>query len=128
MFAEQVLIDHPDHVQIEIQGLEIDDGHAKLMRGGGRDIPGVGQLLVDQIGDQRDLLFAGLRAGGLQSGLFHNPVLDQTAGSPRRLRSVTVATIAALSKPVEPRATIKTRLYVPEITGRRHPLSGLIRL
>ena len=55
--VEQLLIDRSNDVKIDLDRVEVQQRHAKLMGCGSSDATGVRQVLINEVGNQRQLLF-----------------------------------------------------------------------
>ena len=80
MLVEQLLIDGPQAVEIDVDGIEVQQGYTEFVGCGDGDGSGICHIVRHQIGDQGNLFLAcGLR--GLLYDLFgDNTVLHQTSG------------------------------------------------
>ena len=77
MLADQVLVDALDDVEVDLHGVEVEQRHAEFVRGGHGDGPGLGELVVDQVGDQRNFFLAGRFGRIVQLVLGDDAVLDE---------------------------------------------------
>ena len=49
MFQQKLLVDEPDDIQIEIDGIEVQQRDAEFVRRGDRDLPGVAEAIRHQM-------------------------------------------------------------------------------
>ncbi len=59
MLGEQFFVNGADHFQVRLDGIQVQQRHAKFVGSGERDLLGAGEPFVDQMGDQIDLFFLG---------------------------------------------------------------------
>ena len=87
MLVDEFLVDRPKAVDVQFDGVEVHQRHAELVRRGYCNGPGVGNVLVDEIGDERHLVFLGSLARLGKLCLGDDTVLYQ---SPRQSRQVSL--------------------------------------
>ena len=84
MLADQVLVDRPDDVEINLDGVEVEQRYAEFMGGRDGDRAGFREVILDDVGDERLLLLAS-RIGGLLDHVFvDDAVLHQAAREARQ--------------------------------------------
>jgi hypothetical protein len=79
--VQQLVVDEPGGLEVDLDGVEVQHRHAELLAGGPGDVPRVGQVLLDQVGDDRGvggLLRLGL--GFRRDRLIDDAFLDQASG------------------------------------------------
>ena len=59
MLVDQFLVDGANNVDIDLDGIQVEQGNAKFVRGGHGDGAGLGKILVNEISDERELLVLG---------------------------------------------------------------------
>ena len=85
MLVDELLVDRPNTVDVEFDGVKVHQRHAELVRRGYSDSAGVGNILVDEIGDQRHLFFLGRLTGLGKLRLGDDAVLYQPARQSRQV-------------------------------------------
>ena len=77
MPGQELLIDRPNCFDLDLDRVEIQKRNTEFMRCGNSNRPRVGQLFIDEIGDQRFFCFLG-GFSSLQDDFFRdNTVLHQ---------------------------------------------------
>jgi hypothetical protein len=76
VLGQQLFIDQPDDLGVEIDGFQVEQGHAEFAGGGNGDIAGIGGAALHQLRDDAAAVLGGIQ--GLHHGrLFDHAVLDQ---------------------------------------------------
>ena len=55
MLVDQFLVDGADNFDVNLDGIEVQEGNTEFVRRGNRDCACLGKFLVDQVCDERDL-------------------------------------------------------------------------
>ncbi len=77
MFGEKLLVDETNHVEVELDRIEIEQRHAELVGGGHSDLAGVAELLRHEVRDEARA-FAAYLLERRQEALFgDDAVLNQ---------------------------------------------------
>ncbi len=80
MFVDELLIDCPDDVEVDLDRLEVQQRHTEFVRGGDGDCAGVCEFCPHQVRNQRQP-FRLRRFGRIQELLLgNNAVLNQPPG------------------------------------------------
>ena len=89
VLADQLLLDDVLWNRLEIEGCEVEERYAEFLRSGGRDGACLGEVVVDEVGDERDaglarVLGRPLRRVGVEHAVLHEP--PRESGERNRLR------------------------------------------
>ena len=71
MLVDQLLVDGANDVEVDLDGVEVEQRYAEFVRRGDGDRARIGQFLVDEVGNQRHFLFLG-GFGGLEELLLRD--------------------------------------------------------
>ena len=77
VLREQLLVDELDDVEVEVERVEVEQGHAELVRGRDRDLARVAEPGRHEMGNQVRALAAGCLERGNEVGLGDDAVLDE---------------------------------------------------
>ncbi len=81
VLGQQLVVDQPDGLGVEVAGVQIEQRHAELAGGGNGDVAGVGGTTPHQLRDDAAAVLGGIQ--GIHHGrLFDHAILDQRCGSP----------------------------------------------
>ena len=79
VLQQQLLVDELDDVQVEVDGVEVEQRDAELVGGGDGDLPGVPQAIGDEVRHEISALALDGRQRGHQVGLRNDAVLHESA-------------------------------------------------
>ena len=80
VLAQDLLADQPDDLEVGLDRIQVQERDAKLLGGADRDLPRVGQVVLDQVADDRDPPLPGGGDRLQHVGLGDQPVRDQALG------------------------------------------------
>ena len=85
MLIDELLVDRPHDLEIDFDRIEVKQGNAKLVGCCNSNCAGIRQILVDEVGNQRQpLLLCGIAS--LQEALLgDNPILNEPPGQPCKI-------------------------------------------
>ena len=85
MLVDELLVDRPDDVEVDLDSVEIQQRHTEFVRGRDGNCPGFREILVDQVSDERHFLAAcGFRGFG-KLILSDDAVLDEAPWQAREV-------------------------------------------
>ena len=98
MLGEELVVDEPNGLEVDVERVKIEQRHAELVGGGDRDVACVGRAARHQLGDDARLALAGAVHRLDHRGLIDHPVLHEAlrqtaqpgAGASERQRSVII--------------------------------------
>lgn len=79
MFEQKFFVDQLDDVQVEVDGVEIEQRHAEFVGGGNGDLPSIRKPVGDEVRHQVRALALDGAQGRYQIGLGNDAVLDESA-------------------------------------------------
>ena len=78
VLAQDLLADDADRLEVGLDGIEIEQRGAELLRRGDGDLAGTGEVVLDQVADDTDAAFPGVRQR-VRHGAFRNePVVHES--------------------------------------------------
>jgi hypothetical protein len=86
--AQGLFADQPDDLEVGLDGIEVEQRCAELLRGGDGDLAGVGEVVLDEVADDGDAALAGAGQGLEHGGVGHEAVGDQPLGQALKARSI----------------------------------------
>src|SRR5215831_15210117 len=79
MLRQQLLFDEPDYVEVEVDGVEVEQRHAELVRGGDRNLTRVAEPVRDEVRHQMRALSTDCLERAHEVGLGYDAILDEPA-------------------------------------------------
>jgi hypothetical protein len=79
--VHQLVVDQSRDLEVDLDGIEVDDRDTELVAGGSGDIARVGEVLLDQVSDDRGTgRFLRLGLGFRRDRLIDDAFLDEASG------------------------------------------------
>jgi hypothetical protein len=80
MLGQELVADQPDDIDVDRQGVQIEQRHAEFVRGGDRDVARLGGARVHKLGHDARLAIACVLQRVEHRRLLHDAVLNEALG------------------------------------------------